>query len=199
MSWRKPRLTEELATLVAPANVPTGVDTRTIPSRASAFSDFRALHLQAALPYASLSLAKGTFLDGSPALPGHLHHPSSGALVHATGHRPDCRYREYRHPPVATRTAACLGTDAGSLAWPDRTDGEPLSRTVQRLKTNAARRVNMNLGRSSQAVWALAFHGHALRKDEELLQAARYIVMNPIRAGLSRRVGDSSCWNCVWL
>jgi hypothetical protein len=48
-------------------------------------------------------------------------------------------------------------------------------------------------------VWAPTFHDHALRKDEDLLQAARYIVMNPVRAGLSRRVGDYPYWNCVWL
>lgn len=105
-------------------------------------------------------------------------------------------------------TDARLWRHADLLAWvlmPDHwhglieLDGEPLSRTVQRLKTNAARRVNLHLGRSSQAVWAPAFHDHALRKDEDLLQAARYIVTNPIRAGLSRRVGDYPYWNCVWL
>ena len=48
-------------------------------------------------------------------------------------------------------------------------------------------------------MWAPAFHDHALRKVEDLLQAARYIVMNPARAGLSRRIDDYPCWNCVWL
>lgn len=48
-------------------------------------------------------------------------------------------------------------------------------------------------------MWAPAFHDHALRKVEDLLQAARYIVMNPARAGLSRRIDDYPYWNCVWL
>ena len=34
------------------------------------------------------------------------------------------------------------------------------------------------------AVWASAYHDRALRKDEGLVAMARYVVMNPVRAGL---------------
>ena len=48
-------------------------------------------------------------------------------------------------------------------------------------------------------MWARSFHDHALRRDENLLTVARYIVANPIRAGLVRRVGEYPFWNAVWL
>ena len=42
-------------------------------------------------------------------------------------------------------------------------------------------------------------HDRALRRDEDLLAVARYIVANPLRAGLVRRVGDYPLWDAVWL
>lgn len=48
-------------------------------------------------------------------------------------------------------------------------------------------------------VWQTGFHDHALRVEEDVRDIARYIVMNPVRAGLVRRVGDYSHWDCVWL
>jgi len=38
-----------------------------------------------------------------------------------------------------------------------------------------------------------------LRNDEDLLDVARYVVANPVRAGLVPRVGDYPFWNAVWL
>jgi putative transposase len=104
-------------------------------------------------------------------------------------------------------TDARLWRHADLLAWvlmPDHWHGlialrgGPLSRSVQRLKCNTARSANQ-ARRASSHVWAPAFHDHALRKDEDIVQAARYIVMNPIRAGLATRLGDYPYWNCVWL
>lgn len=33
--------------------------------------------------------------------------------------------------------------------------------------------------------WQRGFYDHALRKDEDLIRAAEYLVMNPVRAGLA--------------
>jgi putative transposase len=35
--------------------------------------------------------------------------------------------------------------------------------------------------------WQRGFYDHALRKDEDLVKAAEYLVMNPVRAGLAER------------
>jgi hypothetical protein len=38
-----------------------------------------------------------------------------------------------------------------------------------------------------------------MRKDQDLQVAARYIVANPLRAGLVKRVGDYPLWDAIWL
>ena len=111
------------------------------------------------------------------------------------------------HAACISIVDARLWKRATLLAWvlmPDHwhgllvPQGESLSRSVQRLKANSARCVNLAAGRSG-AVWTPAFHDRALRRDEDIAEAARYIVANPIRAGLIRRVGDYPYWNAIWL
>ncbi len=46
---------------------------------------------------------------------------------------------------------------------------------------------------------AKTFHDRAMRKEEDLKAAARYIVANPLRAGLVERCGDYPLWDAVWL
>lgn len=48
-------------------------------------------------------------------------------------------------------------------------------------------------------VWADGFHDRALRLEDDVLIAARYIITNPVRAGLVSRVHDYSYWDAVWL
>lgn len=48
-------------------------------------------------------------------------------------------------------------------------------------------------------VWQSGFYDHAIRKDEDIVNIARYIIANPIRAGLVKRVGDYPHWHAVWL
>lgn len=55
------------------------------------------------------------------------------------------------------------------------------------------------MSRTGQAVWGSGFHDRALRVEEDLLGTARYIVHNPIRAGLVARSGLYPFWDAVWL
>ena len=71
-------------------------------------------------------------------------------------------------------------------------EGMGLSRVVRDVKAVSSRR----LGRK---VWERGFHDHALRREEDVAAVARYIVANPLRAGLVRRVGDYPHWDAVWL
>ena len=75
---------------------------------------------------------------------------------------------------------------------------ESLSGVVQKTKSNTARELKFCNPRIEQ-VWAPAFHGRALRRDEDLRDFARYLVLNPVRAGLVRRVGDYPFWDASWL
>ncbi len=77
-------------------------------------------------------------------------------------------------------------------------DGNDLAIVVRQLKGRSARAVNRPLGRSG-ALWQRGFHDHALRREEDLATVARYVVRNPVRAGLVRRVGDWPLWDAQWV
>ena len=94
------------------------------------------------------------------------------------------------------------------LAWvlmPDHWHGlvelgreESLSSVICRLKANSARCVRRE-SEGLATVWARGFHDRALRSDHDVLSVARYVVMNPVRAGLVKRAGDYPYWNSIWL
>ncbi|ACL73851.1 REP-associated tyrosine transposase [Thioalkalivibrio sulfidiphilus] len=95
-----------------------------------------------------------------------------------------------------------------SLAWvlmPDHLHwlltlqpGYELRGVVGRLKGRSARQINLSLGRSGR-IWQQSFHDHALRREEDLVDVARYVVANPLRAGLVDRLGDYPHWDAKWL
>tara|TARA_R110001592_G_scaffold36587_1_gene123005 strand:- start:188 stop:643 length:456 start_codon:yes stop_codon:yes gene_type:complete len=76
--------------------------------------------------------------------------------------------------------------------------GRDLSSSVQKLKSLTSRRIHEETSYKKQ-VWERSFHDRALRRSDGLKQVARYIILNPIRAGLVQRVGDYPLWDCVWL
>ncbi|HZX70318.1 MAG TPA: transposase [Rhodanobacter sp.] len=97
--------------------------------------------------------------------------------------------------------------DASLFAWvlmPDHWHGllqlgnEPLARVMNRFKGNLTRALNASL-EPQQRIWDRSFHDHALRADEDVRQVARYIVANPIRAGLAVNALDYPYWNAIWL
>jgi REP element-mobilizing transposase RayT len=99
-------------------------------------------------------------------------------------------------------------TDARWLAWvlmPNHFHGllslgsvTDLSSLMQSFKGASAAAVNRQLGRPG-TLWQSGFYDHALRRDEDRLGTARYIVTNPLRAGLVQRLGDYPHWDSVWL
>jgi len=74
-----------------------------------------------------------------------------------------------------------------------------LSDVVQGVKSVSSHRVNQRLGRRGNIWQDDGFHDHAVRREEDLLALARYVVANPLRAGLVRRLGDYPLWDAVWL
>ena len=67
-----------------------------------------------------------------------------------------------------------------------------LSTAVGGVKSMSAHRVGCRL-------WQSGFHDHAVRREEDLVKLARYVVANPLRAGLVRKLGDYPHWDAVWL
>lgn len=98
--------------------------------------------------------------------------------------------------------------DATLLAWvlmPDHVHWllqlghhTPLARAVACLKAASTRAVNTQ--RAVQApVWARAYHDHAVRHDADLRAVARYVIANPLRAGLVQHLGAYPFWDAIWL
>ena len=77
-------------------------------------------------------------------------------------------------------------------------DSLPLSVVVKHFKARSALRINRHLNRQGP-LWQKAYYDHAIRKEEDLRQIARYIVANPLRAGLVENVGDYPHWDAIWL
>ncbi|MGB2247280.1 MAG: REP-associated tyrosine transposase [Alcanivorax sediminis] len=71
-------------------------------------------------------------------------------------------------------------------------DKHDLSGVVRMAKNNSARA----LGGS---IWQQGFHDRAIRREADALPAARYIVANPLRSGLVKKVGDYPFWYASWL
>ena len=141
---------------------------------------------------------------GRASLPNHVY------LVTATTLNRQRFFLEFEAACAACRCFEDRSTlgDANVLAWvlmPDHAHwliqlGESivLGEIVNRLKSASARRVNRVIARQG-ALWQRAYHDHALRSEENLREVARYIVANPVRAGLVERSGDYPFWNAVWV
>ena len=98
--------------------------------------------------------------------------------------------------------------DASMLAWvlmPDHVHwlvqlgaNRSLPALVRALKAASTSRIRKQL-QVTGPLWERAYHDHALRRDEDLRAAARYIIANPLRARLVKRIGDYPYWNAIWL
>jgi len=73
-----------------------------------------------------------------------------------------------------------------------------LSTCVGNIKSYSARLLNASLG-TKGPVWQRGFFDSALRRECDLIGLSRYIVANPIRAGLVEHVGDYPLWDAVWM
>lgn len=93
------------------------------------------------------------------------------------------------------RAAAHL--DVATLAWvvmPDHVHwlfvlgDPPLSHILHGFKGYAAHEINHARGHAGP-VWQRGYHDHAVRRERDLRALARYVITNPIRAGLCERGG----------
>ena len=73
-----------------------------------------------------------------------------------------------------------------------------LGTLMQRFKCQSSNALH-KAGAKGKPVWQAGYYDRTLRKDEDVLKAARYIVANPVRAGLVATVGDYPHWDAVWL
>ncbi|MBU6958485.1 transposase [Pseudomonas sp. CVAP len=73
-----------------------------------------------------------------------------------------------------------------------------LGQLMCQTKSLSTRSINSATGKSG-SLWQQSFHDHALRHEESLVKVARYVVANPLRAGLVKRLGDYPLWDAIWI
>jgi len=98
--------------------------------------------------------------------------------------------------------------DVDSLAWvlmPDHLhwliqlgSDMTLSGAMRKLKGRSTASIR-NYRNVSAKIWQRGFHEHAVRREENIVAIARYIVANPLRAGLVSSLRDYPLWDAKWL
>ena len=73
-----------------------------------------------------------------------------------------------------------------------------LGSVIRSVKGRSALTIN-RARRTRGPVWEVGFHDHALRREEDLQNIARYVVCNPLRAGLVKKINDYPLWDAVWV
>ncbi|GGO80143.1 hypothetical protein GCM10011348_16190 [Marinobacterium nitratireducens] len=76
--------------------------------------------------------------------------------------------------------------------------GAELSATVRLMKVIATRRIRSE-NPGAMPVWQRGFYDRQLRQEDDLVAMARYVVANPLRAGLVRSVRNYGLWDAIWL
>ncbi|SDQ78579.1 transposase [Pseudoxanthomonas sp. CF125] len=141
---------------------------------------------------------------------GRVSIPGQSYLVTFTTHQRAQIFKESGNAALMARSLHGLKIwgDTKLLAWvlmPDHlhllitlSQAETLQGVVQKVKSNTARELKSN-DLSLGQVWASAFHDRSLRRDEDIRDVARYMVLNPVRAGLVACVGGYPYWDAVWI
>ena len=86
--------------------------------------------------------------------------------------------------------AYCIMPD--HIHWLFELKSGSLSQAVARVKASYSRL-------SGTKTWQDGFHDHAIRSDESLINVARYIAANPLRANLVKDIGQYPYWDSIWL
>jgi REP element-mobilizing transposase RayT len=73
-----------------------------------------------------------------------------------------------------------------------------LGTLMQRFKCQSSNALH-KAGAKGKPVWQAGYYDRALRRDEDVFKVARYIVANPVRAGLVSSVGAYPHWDAAWL
>ncbi|WP_433740180.1 REP-associated tyrosine transposase [Pseudomonas putida] len=104
--------------------------------------------------------------------------------------------READETEIVTSMAWVVMPD--HLHWLLQLQQGSLAELMCRIKSRSSRSINLMQG-VQHRLWQRGYHDRALRRDEDLKATARYIIMNPLRAGLVTRIGDYPLWDAIWI
>jgi REP element-mobilizing transposase RayT len=104
----------------------------------------------------------------------------------------------YHQAAIADSSILCYVVMPDHVHFLVQLASTPLHKVTRRIKSRTASLLNKCIGRSGR-FWQPGYYDHALRKDEDLLGVARYIVANPLRSKLVSKLGAYPYWNARWL
>ena len=84
------------------------------------------------------------------------------------------------------------------LHWLFELKSGSLPALMQALKGRSALAVNKAHG-TKRLTWQKGYHDHGVRAEEDIIEMARYVVNNPVRAGLVKQREDYPLWGCEWM
>lgn len=111
-------------------------------------------------------------------------HAANRFLVDAAVVMPD-------HLHLVGQLGPGLRRDAAPTTLPKMEASPTLPKVLHTLKSYSAKRLTE--AGVTAPVWQDGYHDHGLRDDEDYRARIRYVIENPVRAGLVRRAGDYSC------
>ena len=78
------------------------------------------------------------------------------------------------------------------LHWVFELRESSLDKIIHSVKSYTSHQVGFRL-------WQEGYYEHTIRSDSSLLKQSRYVVANPLRAGLVDDIGKYPHWDAVWL
>jgi REP element-mobilizing transposase RayT len=112
-------------------------------------------------------------------------------------------FRELLHARRVIRSLQQSDADGWTRTWAFVLMPDHLHWLMELRRGNLARVVgsvkSVSAHQIGGPVWQPGYHDHALRSDEDLRAVARYIIANPLRAGLVARIGDYPHWDAAWI
>ncbi|WP_095060785.1 MULTISPECIES: transposase [unclassified Pseudomonas] len=106
------------------------------------------------------------------------------------------QFRNAQHQGMANSLAWVVMPD--HFHWLVELQQGSLCGLMQKTKSMSTKAVNQFTGRKV-TLWQKGFHDRALRREEDLVRVARYVVANPLRAGLVEKLGDYPLWDAIWV
>jgi REP element-mobilizing transposase RayT len=101
----------------------------------------------------------------------------------------------------------CLWRDSTPLCWvlmPDHFhlvlhlgSNESLQHLMNRIKSLTSRAAR-SAGHAPGPVWMAGFHDRAIRREDDVAEIVRYVLGNPVRAGLTASIDAYPHRHCVW-
>ena len=140
---------------------------------------------------------------------GRFSQPGQDYFLTLVTHRRRAVFQEFQAARLLIREMRRLETEQRLIwqAWvvmPDHLHGLislkqcTLPENIRLLKGRSSHTVNAFCQKKG-TLWQPAYYDHALRKEDNHKEIARYIVANPLRGGLVKSLGDYPHWDSIWL